>query len=84
MVKISVPLLQLKKEGRSTFIILTGEPTGERSLGRDRCNGRIIIRMDLKEIGVNTRYWVDLAENRDYRRVVVKAALNSRFYKSWS
>ena len=24
------------------------------------------IRMDLKEIGINTRNWVDLAQDRDY------------------
>ena len=24
------------------------------------------VRMDLKEIGINRRYWVDLAEDRDY------------------
>ena len=28
------------------------------------------IRMDLKEIGINTRNWVDSAQDRDYWRVV--------------
>jgi hypothetical protein len=32
--------------------------------------------MDLKEIGVNTRNWVGSAEDRDYWRVLVNAALN--------
>ena len=33
------------------------------------------IRMDLKEIGVNTRNWVDSAQDRDYWRALVNAAL---------
>jgi len=43
------------EEGRSAFKILTGKPTGERSLGRPRCRWEDNIRMDLKEIGINTR-----------------------------
>ena len=34
------------------------------------------IRMDLKEIGINMRNWVDLAQDRDYQRALVNAALN--------
>jgi hypothetical protein len=32
--------------------------------------------MDLKEIGINTRNWVDSAHDRDYWRALVNAALN--------
>ena len=32
--------------------------------------------MDLKEIGVNTRNWVVSAQDRDYWRALVTAALN--------
>ena len=32
--------------------------------------------MDLKEIGINTRDWVDLAQDRDYWRALVNVALN--------
>ena len=32
--------------------------------------------MNLKEIGINTRNWVDLAQDRDYWRTLVNAALN--------
>jgi hypothetical protein len=31
--------------------------------------------MDLKEIGVNTRNWVDSAEDWDYWRALVNAAI---------
>ena len=34
------------------------------------------IRMDFKEIGVNTRNWVDSAQDMDNWRVFVNAALN--------
>ena len=33
------------------------------------------VRMDLKEIGINMRNWIDLSQNRDYWRALVKAAL---------
>ena len=34
--------------------------------------------MDLKKMGINTRNWVDLAEDRDYLRALVNVALNLR------
>ena len=42
------------------------------------------IRIDLKEIGIKTRNWVDSAEDRDYWRAFVNAALNLRVHKPWS
>ena len=44
----------------------------------------INIRMDLKEIGMNTRIWVDSAQDRDYWRTLVNAALNLGFHKIYS
>ena len=38
--------------------------------------------MDLKEIGINTRNWVDSAQDRDYCRALVNAALNLRVPKA--
>ena len=43
------------EEGRSAFNILTGTPEGKRHLGRPRRRWDDNIRMDLKEIGINTR-----------------------------
>ena len=52
------------------FKILTGIPTGKRALGRSRRRWEENIRMDLKEIGIQTRnYW----------RAFVNAALSLRF-----
>ena len=36
------------------------------------------IRMDINEIGINMRNWVDLAPDRDFWRALVNAALNPR------
>ena len=36
------------------------------------------IRMDLEEIVINTRNWVDSAQDNDYWRALMNAALNLR------
>ena len=66
------------EEVRSAFKILTGKPTGKRPLGRPRRRGEDNIRMDLQEIGINASNWVDSAEDRNYWRALVNAALNLR------
>ena len=43
------------EEGRSAFKILTGKPTRKTSLGRPRRRWEYNIRMNIKEIGINTR-----------------------------
>ena len=48
-------------EGRSPFKMLTGKPTGKIPLWRPRRRWEDNIRMDLEEIGINTRNWVDSA-----------------------
>ena len=39
-------------------------------------------RMDLKDIGINRRNWVDSAQDRDHWRTLVNAALNLRVPQS--
>ena len=53
------------QEGRSAFKILTGIPAGKRPLERPRSRWEDNSRMDLKEVSINTRNWVDLAQDRD-------------------
>ena len=36
------------------------------------------IRIGVKKIGINTRNWFDLVQERDYWKVFVNAALNLR------
>ena len=62
------------EEGRSAFKILTGTATGKRPLGRPSWEDNI--RLDLKEISINMRNWVDLAQDRDYWRSLVNVTLN--------
>jgi hypothetical protein len=45
---------------------LTRKPTRKRSLGRPKRRWEHNITIYLKEICLNTRNWVDLAEDRDY------------------
>ena len=66
------------EEGSSAFKILTGKPTGKRPLGRPRRRCEDNIRMDLEERGINVGNWVDSAQDRDYWRALVNAALNLR------
>ena len=54
------------EEARSAFKILTGTTAGKRPLGRPRRRWEDNIRMNLKGIGINTRNWVDSAQDRDY------------------
>ena len=66
------------EEIRSAFKILTGKPTGKRSLGRPRRRWEDNVRMELEEIGINEGNWVDKARDRNYWRALLKAALNLR------
>ena len=56
----------IMEEARSAFKILTGTPAGKRPLGRPRHRWENNIRVDLKEICINTRNLVDSAQDRDY------------------
>ena len=64
--------------GRSPFKILTGTPTRKRSLRRPERGWEDNIRIDLKEIGINTKKWVDSTQDRDYWKAHVNATLNLR------
>ena len=66
------------EEGRYAFKILAGTPIGNRPLGRPRSRWEENIKMDVKEMGINTRNWVESAQSRNYWRVLVNAALNIR------
>ena len=66
------------EEGRSAFKMLTGKPTEKRPLGRPMCRWEDNIRMDLEEIRIDAGNWVDSAQDRNYWRALVNAALNFR------
>ena len=64
------------EEDRSALKIFTGTSREKRPLGRPRRRWEDNIRMDLKEIGISTRNWVDSAQDRVYWRALVNAPLN--------
>jgi len=64
------------EEGRSILKMLIGTPTGKRPLGRPRSRWEDNIRMDIKRICINTKNCVDSAQDRDYWRTLLNAALN--------
>ena len=66
------------EEGKGSFNILTGKPLWKRPLGTPRCRSEDIIRMDLKELGVNTTNSVDSSQDRDCWRAIVNVDLNLR------
>ena len=68
-----------QKRRRSVFRILTGsKPKGKKPLETPKRRWEDNIRMDLKEIGMNTGNWVVSVQDRDYWRAHASAALNLR------
>ena len=71
--------LYIVREIKSTklrwAVYVTRMEQGKRPLGKPRLRWEENIRMDPKEIGINTRNW---AQDRDYWRALVNAALNFR------
>ena len=49
------------EKDRSAFKLLTSKPTGNRYLGRLRRKWEDNIKMNLEEIGIKTRNWIDPA-----------------------
>jgi hypothetical protein len=65
-------------EKRNGCRILVGNLEGKRPLGRPRRRWMDNIKIDLREIGWDGRDWIDLAQNRDHWRALVKAVMNLR------
>ena len=64
-------------ENTSAFKILIDQPKGM-LLGRSRRIWEENVVKDIKEIGVNTRNWIDSAQDGDYWRVLLNAAVDLR------
>ena len=58
------------EEGRRAFKMLTGTPAGKIPLGRPRRRWEDNIRMNHKEIGINTRNWFESAQGKDYLKSI--------------
>jgi hypothetical protein len=53
-----------------------GKPEGKRPLGRPRRRWVDNIKMDLREIGWDSREWIELAQDRDQRWALVNTVMN--------
>jgi hypothetical protein len=65
-------------ETRNAYWVLVGKPEGKRPLGRPRRRCVDNIKMDLRDIGWDVMDCIDLARDRDQRRVVVNTTMNLR------
>jgi hypothetical protein len=63
-------------EERKVYKVLMGKPEGKRPLGRPRRGWEGGMRMDLREIGLGSVEWIQLAQDRDRWRAVVNAVMN--------
>ena len=66
------------EEGRGVRKILVGKPEGKRPLGRPRRIWEDNIKMDLQEMGRGCGDWMELAQDRDSWRGLVRTVMNFR------
>jgi hypothetical protein len=62
----------------NAYRILVEMPEEKRPLGRPRLRWVLYIKMDLREMEWDGMGWIDLAQNRDQWRALVKAVMNLR------
>jgi hypothetical protein len=63
---------------RNAYRILVGNPEGKRPLGRPRRRCVDSIKLDLREIGWGDMDCINLAQDRDQWRALVKTVMNLR------
>jgi len=57
---------------------LVEKPEGKRQLGRPRRRWEDNIKMDLREVGCGDMDWIDVAQDRDRWRALLKEVMNFR------
>ena len=55
-----------------------GKPEGKRPLGRPTRRWEDNIKMDLQKVGCGGMDWIELAQDKDRWRALVKAVMNVR------
>jgi hypothetical protein len=66
------------EEKRNAYRALVGKPEGKRPLGRQRRRWVGKIKEDLRDIGWDVMDWIDLAQDRDQWRDLLKTIINLR------
>ena len=69
------------EEGRGVHRVLVGKPEGKRPLGRPRRRWKDNIKMDIQEVGGACGDWMELAQDRDKWRALVRMVRNLRVPK---
>jgi hypothetical protein len=65
-------------EKRNAYRILVGNPETKRPLLRPRRRWVDNIKVDLRETGWDDMDWIDMAQDRDQWRALVRAVMNLR------
>ena len=61
---------------RGVYRVLVGRPEGKRPLGRPRRRWENKIKLDIQEVGCGGMDWIELAQDRDRWRALLKAVMN--------
>jgi hypothetical protein len=69
-------------EERGVHRVLVGKPEENRPLGRPRRRWEDNIKMNLQEVGGSFGDWMELAQDRDRWRALVRTVNNLRVYQN--
>jgi hypothetical protein len=73
---ISVVAVLCYCERKGVYRVLVGKPERKIPLGGPRLRWEDNIKMDLQEVGCGGMDWIELAQDRDRWRTLVKAVMN--------
>jgi 3-oxoacyl-ACP reductase-like protein len=65
-------------ESRGVYRVLVGKSECKGPLGGTRCRWENTVKIDLQEVGCAAMGWIDLVQDRDRWRTLVKAVMNIR------
>jgi len=65
-------------ERRGVYSVLVGKPEGKRQLGRRRRRWEDNIMIDLEKVGFGGMDWIELAQDKDRWRSLVKTIMSLR------